>query len=54
MTPTPSYLITGAGGGGGGVSRLVVEQLLSHGEPCGRWCTATTHAPTRYAHLEPK
>jgi len=32
MTPTPSYLITGAGGGVGGVSRLVVEQLLSHGE----------------------
>jgi uncharacterized protein YbjT (DUF2867 family) len=29
---TPSYLITGAGGGVGGVSRLVVEQLLSHGE----------------------
>jgi uncharacterized protein YbjT (DUF2867 family) len=32
MTPTPSYLITGAGGGVGGVSRLVVEQLLSYGE----------------------
>jgi uncharacterized protein YbjT (DUF2867 family) len=32
MTPTPSYLITGAGGGVGGVSRLVVEQLLSRGE----------------------
>jgi uncharacterized protein YbjT (DUF2867 family) len=32
MTRTPSYLITGAGGGVGGVSRLVVEQLLSHGE----------------------
>jgi uncharacterized protein YbjT (DUF2867 family) len=32
MTPTSSYLITGAGGGAGGVSRLVVEQLLSHGE----------------------
>jgi len=32
MTRTPSYLITGAGGGAGGVSRLVVEQLLSHGE----------------------
>jgi uncharacterized protein YbjT (DUF2867 family) len=32
MTPPPSYLITGAGGGVGGVSRLVVEQLLSHGE----------------------
>jgi uncharacterized protein YbjT (DUF2867 family) len=31
MTRTPSYLITGAGGGVGGVSRLVVEQLLSHG-----------------------
>jgi uncharacterized protein YbjT (DUF2867 family) len=31
MTRTPSYLITGAGGGAGGVSRLVVEQLLSHG-----------------------
>jgi len=31
MAPTPSYLITGAGGGAGGVSRLVVEQLLSHG-----------------------
>ena len=31
MTPTPSYLITGAGGGVGGVSRLMVEQLLSHG-----------------------
>jgi uncharacterized protein YbjT (DUF2867 family) len=31
MNPTPSYLITGAGGGVGGVSRLVVEQLLSHG-----------------------
>src|ERR1700757_899273 len=32
MTPTPGYLITGAGGGLAGVSRLVVEQLLSHGE----------------------
>ena len=31
MTSTPGYLITGAGGGVGGVSRLVVEQLLSHG-----------------------
>ena len=31
MTRTPSYLITGAGGGVGGVSRLIVEQLLSHG-----------------------
>src|ERR1700739_1363690 len=31
MTRPPSYLITGAGGGVGGVSRLVVEQLLSHG-----------------------
>ncbi len=31
MTRTPGYLITGAGGGVGGVSRLVVEQLLSHG-----------------------
>jgi uncharacterized protein YbjT (DUF2867 family) len=29
---TNTYLITGAGGGGGGVSRLVVEQLLSRGE----------------------
>jgi uncharacterized protein YbjT (DUF2867 family) len=27
-----TYLITGAGGGAGGVSRLVVEQLLSRGE----------------------
>ena len=32
MTPTPSYLITGAGAGVGSVSRLVVEQLLGHGE----------------------
>lgn len=32
MTNTPTYLITGAGGGAGGVSRLVVEQLLSRGE----------------------
>src|ERR1700757_2083193 len=32
MTPTPGYLITGAGGGLAGVSRLVVEQLLSRGE----------------------
>src|ERR1700758_2325762 len=32
MTPSPSYLIAGAGGGIGGVSRRVVEQLLSHGE----------------------
>jgi uncharacterized protein YbjT (DUF2867 family) len=32
MTTTPSYLITGAGGGVGGVSHLVVEELLSHGE----------------------
>jgi uncharacterized protein YbjT (DUF2867 family) len=31
MTPTPCYLVTGAGGGVGGVSRLVVQQLLSHG-----------------------
>src|SRR6201998_383638 len=31
MTRTPSYLITGAGGGVGAVSRLGVEQLLSHG-----------------------
>jgi uncharacterized protein YbjT (DUF2867 family) len=28
----PTYLITGAAGGLGGVSRRVVEQLLSHGE----------------------
>ena len=32
MTLTPTYLVTGAGGGVGGVSRLVVEQLLAHGE----------------------
>jgi uncharacterized protein YbjT (DUF2867 family) len=32
VTNTPTYLITGAGGGAGGVSRLVVEQLLSRGE----------------------
>src|SRR6201997_3946715 len=32
MTRTPSYLVPGAGGGVGGVSRLFVEQLLSHGE----------------------
>jgi hypothetical protein len=54
MTPSPSYLITGAGGGIGGVSRRVVEQLLSHGRPCGPWCTVTTPARTRCAHLEPK
>jgi uncharacterized protein YbjT (DUF2867 family) len=32
MTITPVYLITGAGGGVGGVSRLVVERLLAHGQ----------------------
>jgi uncharacterized protein YbjT (DUF2867 family) len=32
MTPTPTYLVTGAGGGVGGVSRLVVEQLIGRGD----------------------
>jgi uncharacterized protein YbjT (DUF2867 family) len=32
VTPTPSYLITGAAGGVGSLSRQVVEQLLSNGE----------------------
>src|ERR1700730_6776725 len=31
MTRPPRYVITGGRGGVGGVSRLVVEQLLSHG-----------------------
>ncbi|HEX6402155.1 MAG TPA: NAD(P)H-binding protein [Pseudonocardiaceae bacterium] len=33
MISTPAYLITGAGGGVGGVSRLVVQRLLAHGQP---------------------
>jgi len=48
------YLITGAGGVVGGVSRLVIEQLLSHGEAVRAWCTATTPALTRCALWGPR
>jgi len=32
MTPTPTYLVTGAGGGVGGVGRMVVDELLASGQ----------------------
>jgi uncharacterized protein YbjT (DUF2867 family) len=32
MTPTSTYLVTGAGGGVGGVGRMVVDELLASGQ----------------------
>ena len=49
------YLITGAGGGVGSVSRAVVELLLDDGRArCGRWCIATTTAPTNCGRWAPR
>ena len=48
------YLVTGAGGGIGSVSRQVVELLLEDGQPCARWCVATTTGQRHFASWVPR